>query len=99
MVTVQVLGLAYRGKFGSLGLSRRSSLMDKPLQFSSLADLITEFQRAYAGCGHTVLKVGLIHEGTYLNSKVKRKGGLVTYRIYPWRLKTAGWCRCGWASW
>jgi hypothetical protein len=35
-----VLGLVYRGKFGTLGLSRRSNLMDKPLEFASLNDLV-----------------------------------------------------------
>ena len=35
-----VLGLVYRGKFGTLGLSRRNSLMDKPLEFTSLNDLV-----------------------------------------------------------
>jgi hypothetical protein len=35
-----VLGLVYRGKFGTLGLSRRSNLMDKPLEFNTLNDLV-----------------------------------------------------------
>ncbi len=35
-----VLGLVYRGKFGTLGLSRRSCLMDKPLQYNTLNELV-----------------------------------------------------------
>ena len=52
-----VLGLAYKGKFGAVGLSRRSSLMDKPLEFTSLFSMVQDFQKAYSNCGHTVLKV------------------------------------------
>ena len=35
-----VLGVLYKGKFGAIGLSRKSSLMDKPVTFSSLFDLL-----------------------------------------------------------
>ena len=55
-----VLGLAYKGKFGAVGLSRRSSLMDKPLEFTSLFTMVQDFQNAYSNCGHTVLKVNIV---------------------------------------
>lgn len=35
-----VLGVYHNGKFGALGLSRKSTLMDKPLAFASLGELI-----------------------------------------------------------
>ena len=46
-----------KGKFGALGLSRRSSLMFKRLEYSSLHSLVEEYKRAYLNCGHTLLKV------------------------------------------
>ncbi|XP_023340823.1 vasohibin-2 isoform X2 [Eurytemora carolleeae] len=52
-----VLGLLYKGKFGAVGLSRKSTLMDKPLIYSSLFDLILEYQRSYTECKHTLLMV------------------------------------------
>ena len=58
-----VLGLAYKGKFGAVGLSRRSTLMDKPLEFTSLYSMIQDFKNAYSQCGHTVLKVNGGHHG------------------------------------
>ena len=40
-----VLGMTYGSKFGATGLSRRTTLMDKPLEYSSLFDLIEEFDK------------------------------------------------------
>ena len=31
--------------------------MDKPLEFSSLYDLVMDYRDSYTACGHTVLKV------------------------------------------
>ena len=53
-----VLGLTYKGKFGALGLSRRRTLMYKPLEYSSLHNLVEDYEQAYTSCGHTLLKVG-----------------------------------------
>jgi hypothetical protein len=39
------------GKLGAVGLSRRSSLMDKPLEFTSLHDLVSNYRSA--GCSGT----------------------------------------------
>jgi hypothetical protein len=44
-------------RFGAAGLSRRSTLMDKPLEFNSLFDLIKDFDEAYRDCGHRLIKV------------------------------------------
>ena len=44
-------------RFGSAGLSRRSTLMDKPLEFNSLYELIKNFDEAYKDCGHRLVKV------------------------------------------
>jgi hypothetical protein len=52
-----VLALRYEGKWGALGISRRDTLMDKPIVFESLADLIKEYRDAYTVCQHTLLKV------------------------------------------
>ena len=37
--------MTYGSKFGATGLSRRTTLMDKPLEYSSLFDLIEEFDK------------------------------------------------------
>ena len=52
-----VLGIYYEGQLGSIGLSRRDDLADKPLIYDSLAGLIREFQRCYAGYSHKLQKV------------------------------------------
>ena len=44
-------------RFGSAGLSRRSTLMDKALEFNSLYELIKNFDEAYKDCGHRLVKV------------------------------------------
>ncbi|WIA10257.1 hypothetical protein OEZ85_010457 [Tetradesmus obliquus] len=45
------------GLFGALGISRRANLMYKPLAFDSLAALLADYQEAYRGWGHSVVKV------------------------------------------
>ncbi|KAF6258294.1 Vasohibin-domain-containing protein [Scenedesmus sp. NREL 46B-D3] len=45
------------GLYGALGISRRSNLMYKPLAFSSLAELLVDYQEAYRSWGHSVVKV------------------------------------------
>ncbi len=52
-----VLGLAHGNRFGSIGLSRRSNLMDKKMEFNSLHDLIRNFEDSYRDCGHRLVKV------------------------------------------
>ncbi|XP_039259026.2 tubulinyl-Tyr carboxypeptidase 1-like isoform X1 [Styela clava] len=54
-----VLGLYYNGKFGAMGISRRKDLMDKPLVFRSLNELIQNYNAAYANYGHNLKKVRL----------------------------------------
>lgn len=49
----------FDGKWGALGISRRDCLMYKPLQFSSLADLIDEFRVSYNSVFHQLLVVYL----------------------------------------
>ena len=44
-----VLGLVHGSKFGAIGLSRRTNLMDKKLEYPSLHDLIQNFDGAYKG--------------------------------------------------
>ncbi|XP_074674036.1 tubulinyl-Tyr carboxypeptidase 2 isoform X2 [Strix aluco] len=52
-----VLGIYCNGRYGSLGMSRRSDLMDKPLTYRTLSDLIFEFEDSYKKYLHTVKKV------------------------------------------
>nr|XP_054758973.1 tubulinyl-Tyr carboxypeptidase 2-like [Lytechinus pictus] len=56
-----VLGLVHNSRYGALGMSRREDLMDKPLEFKSLSELIFSYQDAYKKYWHVVkkLKVGL----------------------------------------
>ena len=54
-----VLGIYYNSNYGAVGLSRRKSLMYKPLKYKSLADLIIDFNNSYAECCHTLKKVKL----------------------------------------
>ncbi len=54
-----VLGIEYKRKWGAMGVSRLSKLMDKPLIYSTLNDLIEEFISCYESCFHTVLGIDL----------------------------------------
>jgi len=45
------------GRWGALGLSRRVELMDKPLIYSSLADLLAAYVASYKQWWHTVLRI------------------------------------------
>lgn len=61
-----VLGVSHGGHYGALGMSRRTDLMYKPLEFRTLADLIYDFEHCYKQYWHEVkkVKVGLpiIHD-------------------------------------
>eukprot|EP00048_Salpingoeca_helianthica_P021047 m.10040 g.10040 ORF g.10040 m.10040 type:complete len:455 (+) comp5525_c0_seq1:27-1391(+) len=52
-----VLGVRHGGRYGALGLSRRDTLMFKPLTFTSLAALMADYTAAYAAVGHTLVRV------------------------------------------
>ncbi|XP_043911435.1 tubulinyl-Tyr carboxypeptidase 2 [Protopterus annectens] len=52
-----VLGVFFSGRYGSLGMSRRSDLMDKPLTFRTLSELIFDFEDSYKKYMHSVKKV------------------------------------------
>ncbi|XP_039594231.1 tubulinyl-Tyr carboxypeptidase 2 isoform X1 [Polypterus senegalus] len=52
-----VLGVYCNGRYGSLGMSRRPDLMDKPLSFRTLSELIFEFEDSYQKYLHVVKKV------------------------------------------
>lgn len=52
-----VLALRYQGKWGSIGISRRDTLMDKEIVFDSLMSLIEDFKVSYSSCYHTLNKV------------------------------------------
>ncbi|XP_003388484.1 PREDICTED: vasohibin-1-like isoform X2 [Amphimedon queenslandica] len=61
-----VLGVHQGGIYGSLGLSRRLSLMYKPFHYKSLTDLIKDFIASYSECKHELqyIKLGspVIHD-------------------------------------
>uniref|UniRef100_V9L7H9 Vasohibin 2 n=1 Tax=Callorhinchus milii TaxID=7868 RepID=V9L7H9_CALMI len=52
-----VLGVCFNGRYGTLGMSRREALMDKPLVFRTLSDLIFEFEECYNNYFHSLKKV------------------------------------------
>ncbi|XP_036362942.1 tubulinyl-Tyr carboxypeptidase 1-like isoform X2 [Octopus sinensis] len=52
-----VLGIYYKGSYGALGMSRREKLMYKPLVYSSLHELILNYQMSYKDYGHKMLKL------------------------------------------
>ncbi|XP_053736609.1 tubulinyl-Tyr carboxypeptidase 2 isoform X2 [Synchiropus splendidus] len=52
-----VLGVYCNGRYGSLGMSRRQELMDKPLTHRTLGDLVAEFESSYKRYQHTLKKV------------------------------------------
>ncbi|EHB04029.1 Vasohibin-2 [Heterocephalus glaber] len=56
-----VLGIYCNGCYGSLAMSRRAELMDKPLTFRTLSDLVFDFEDSYKKYLHTVknVKIGL----------------------------------------
>jgi hypothetical protein len=56
-----VLAVRYNGRYGALGLSRQPSLMYKGLEYTSLADLVKDYQDAYHSVFHKLdlVRVGL----------------------------------------
>jgi len=54
-----VLGIHYNSQYGALGLSRRKTLMDKPITYPTLTDLILEYKNCYEECFHVLKKVKL----------------------------------------
>ncbi|MBN3297576.1 VASH2 protein, partial [Amia calva] len=52
-----VLGVYCNGRYGTVGMSRRADLMDKPLAFRTLSELVFEFEDSYRRYLHTVKKV------------------------------------------
>lgn len=52
-----VLLVHFRGKWGALGISRRSCLMDKPLVYESAAELVEDYHRSYRSVYHRLLTV------------------------------------------
>jgi hypothetical protein len=42
-----VLAVRYAGHWGALGISRRENLMNKPLIFSSLSELVMDYKKSY----------------------------------------------------
>ncbi|KAK7906662.1 hypothetical protein WMY93_015274 [Mugilogobius chulae] len=52
-----VLGVYCNGRYGSLGMSRRQDLMDKPLSYRTLGDLVGEFESSYKRYQHTIKKI------------------------------------------
>ena len=68
-----VLGVYCNGRYGSLGMSRRRDLMDKPLAYRTLGELVSEFESSYKRYQHTLKKVGR-HPQT-LGERVERERG------------------------
>ncbi|KAJ3156780.1 Tubulinyl-Tyr carboxypeptidase 2 [Geranomyces michiganensis] len=54
-----VLLLRCGDRWGALGISRRPDLMDKPLAYKSLPDILKEYKTAYERNGHRLRKIKL----------------------------------------
>jgi len=54
-----LLGLHYYGKYGAMGLSRKSNLMDRDFEFDNLSSMICSFRDAYREHNHTLVKVSI----------------------------------------
>ena len=52
-----VLAVRHAGKWGALGISRRSTLMNKDIVFDTLADLVENYRASYEACYHKLLTV------------------------------------------
>ncbi|XP_057679630.1 tubulinyl-Tyr carboxypeptidase 2 [Corythoichthys intestinalis] len=52
-----VLGVYWNGRYGSLGMSRRADLMDKPLGHRTLGELVADFESSYKRYQHSLNKV------------------------------------------
>uniref|UniRef100_A0A8C4Q6Q8 Vasohibin 2 n=1 Tax=Eptatretus burgeri TaxID=7764 RepID=A0A8C4Q6Q8_EPTBU len=87
-----VLGVFHAGRFGALGLSRRSDLMHKPLQFRSLTDLVLDFQAAYEGYLHAVVRVkvgmAVTHDHTSFETIAWEHLSLNPMRLSPEELRS-----------
>ncbi|CAH1792343.1 unnamed protein product, partial [Owenia fusiformis] len=52
-----VLGVYNGGRYGALGMSRRDDLMNKPLIYKSLSELIVDYEDSYTKYWHEIKKV------------------------------------------
>lgn len=52
-----VLALKLDGKWGAIGISRRSNLMNKSFRFDSIAELVFEYERSYEAVFHKLLTI------------------------------------------
>lgn len=82
-----VLAVVHNGKWGTLGISRRDSLMYKELVFDSLADIVLDFKKSYERCCHELLKVymGLpFGHDTHANGPIKWRALSLNLESAPW---------------
>ena len=79
-----VLAIRQNGKWGSLGISRRSTLMNKPIKFDTLYQLVKEFESSYEEVYHRLLTVyiGLPMPHDKKNSDRPIKWRAAKIRIY-----------------
>jgi hypothetical protein len=52
-----VLALKHDGKWGAMGISRRSNLMNKSFKFDTIAELVFEYERSYEAVFHKLLTI------------------------------------------
>lgn len=77
-----VLGISYAGMYGTIGISRRQELMDKPIAFTSLAAMLENFSLSYMKYGHEMKKVKLgsnIPHDIHSGERVQWKAITITY--------------------
>ncbi|EDV29910.1 uncharacterized protein TRIADDRAFT_20295 [Trichoplax adhaerens] len=78
-----VLGIHYSGRYGALGLSRRRTLMYKPLIYRSLMDLIQQYKTSYEECYHELekVKIGLpVDHSVHSCEPIKWKHVAINYK-------------------
>lgn len=54
-----VLAISNKSKWGALGISRMRTLMDKPMKFNSLFELVSEYNKSYQILGHTLIEISV----------------------------------------
>lgn len=82
-----VLAICCEGRWGALGISRKSSLMYKDLKYASLADLVQEYARAYTEAFHSLEKVYCafpVSHDTFSQARIRWRVLRIAVPRHPW---------------
>jgi hypothetical protein len=82
-----VLAVKFEGKWGAIGISRRSCLMNKAIKFRSLSALVEEYRNSYEACYHKLLTLyiglPLPHE-KFVDHPIKWRATKIRLFNKPW---------------